>query len=89
METLERARATLVFGWHNLTCHIMTVIALVRDQPRFLIQGGDAHDLTHGALATRTLHVSSLLSGARHELSPYNNLHLDNFMLLESFQNRF
>ena len=65
---LERSRASPVFGWHNLTCHIMAIIALVRDQPRLLIEGVNAHDLAHGAMATRTPDSSSLLSKGRHAL---------------------
>ena len=65
---LEGARATPVFGWHNLTCHIMAIIALVRDQPRLLIEGVNAHDLAHGAMATRTPDSSSLLRKGRHAL---------------------
>jgi hypothetical protein len=46
----------------------MAIIALVRDQPRLLIEGGNAHDLAHGAMATRTPDSSSLLSKGRHAL---------------------
>ena len=81
---LEGARATPVFGWHNLTCHIMAIIALVRDQPRLLIEGVSARPRSwcHGNADTRQFFASAQGSTRTLTLQAASQY----FMLAASFQ---